>query len=321
MGRIRAVCVSGQKGTPKKNVGSAFLLENHGLEGDAHAGTGLSQVSLLAHDKIQAFREKGAEVENGDFGENLVVEGLEFQDLSLGTRLKCGEALLEITRIGKECHSPCRIHARMGDCIMPREGVFARVLRGGPIHAGDDLMIEGGPTVRRHEGPGLRAAVITVSDKCAAGLREDKSGETAKKILEFNGYTVVVYHVLPDEEDQLAETLRALCDEGAADLIITTGGTGFSPRDRTPEATFRVIERQANGIVSAMLFHSLKVTPRAMLSRAAAGIRGGTLIVNLPGSPKAVEENLSYITGILGHGLEILKGTAGECGGDEGRRS
>jgi molybdenum cofactor synthesis domain-containing protein len=321
MGRIRAVCVSGQKGTPKKNVGSAILAENHGLEGDAHAGTGLSQVSLLAHDKIQAFREKGAEVADGDFGENLVVEGLDFQNISVGSRLKCGEALLEITRLGKECHSPCQIHKRMGDCIMPREGVFARVLRGGPIRVGDDLMIEGGPAGENKEGAGFRAAVITVSDKCAAGLREDKSGEAAKKILEDNGYALVAYHILPDEEDMLAEALRALCDEGAADLIITTGGTGFSPRDRTPEATLRVIERPANGIVSAMLFHSLKVTPRAMLSRAAAGIRGGTLIINLPGSPKAVEENLSYIADSLGHGLEILKGTAGECAGAEGRRS
>jgi len=320
VGEILAVCLSGEKGTPKKNMGSAFLVENHGLEGDAHAGTGLRQVSLLPHDKIQDFREKGAEVEDGDFGENLVVAGLDFQNFSVGTRLKCGEAILEITRIGKECHTPCRIYKRMGDCIMPREGVFARVLRGGPIRVGDALIIDGRPAETKKESAGLRAAVITVSDKCAAGLREDKSGETAKKMLKDNGYAVVAYQVLPDEENQLAEALRLLCDEDAADLIITTGGTGFSPRDRTPEATLKVIDRPANGIVSAMLFHSLQVTPRAMLSRAVAGLRGGSLIVNLPGSPKAVEENLSYIIGSLGHGLEIMKGTTGECAGDEGRR-
>jgi molybdenum cofactor synthesis domain-containing protein len=303
MGMVLAVCLSGQRGTPKKNVGSALLVENHGLGGDAHAGDGPRQVSLLSHDKIQDFRERGAEVEDGDFGENLVVEDLDFKSLPLGTRLKCGEALLEITLIGKECHSPCQIYKRMGDCIMPREGVFARVLRGGLIRVGDDLAVDAG----------LTAAVVTASDKCAAGLREDASGEAAKRILEKNGYAVVAHRVLPDEEDQLAEALRALCDEGRADLIITTGGTGFSPRDRTPEATLRVIERQADGIVQAMLFNSLKVTPRAMLSRARAGLRGQTLIVNLPGSPKAVEENLSGIIGSLSHGLEILKGLAGEC--------
>jgi molybdenum cofactor synthesis domain-containing protein len=187
---------------------------------------------------------------------------------------------------------------------MPREGVFARVLRGGLIRVGDDLVAV---------DAGLKAAVVTASDKCAAGLREDASGEAEKRILEKNGYSVVEHRVLPDEENQLAEALRALCDEGRADLIITTGGTGFSPRDRTPEATMRVIERQADGIVQAMLFHSLKVTPRAMLSRARAGLRGQTLIVNLPGSPKAVEENLSGIIGSLSHGLEIMKGLAGEC--------
>jgi len=307
MGKILAVCVSTQKGTPKKNVGEARLVENHGLEGDAHAGNGPRQVSLLSHDKIQAFREKGAEVADGDFGENLVVEGFDLKSLPVGTRLKCGEVLLEITQIGKDCHSPCQIYHRMGDCIMPREGVFARVLRGGPVRVGDDLVME------PQKGNALKAAVITASDKCAAGLRDDKSGAAAKRILEENGYTVIAYRVLPDEEDQLAETLSAICDAGVADLIITTGGTGFSPRDRTPEATLRVIERQANGIIQAMLFHSLTVTPRAMLSRAVAGIRGETLIVNLPGSPKAVEENLSYSLGSLGHGLEILKGEVKEC--------
>jgi molybdenum cofactor synthesis domain-containing protein len=308
MGRVLAVCLSGQRGTPKKNVGSALLMENHGLEGDAHAGDGPRQVSLLSHDSIREFRERGAEVEDGDFGENLVVEGLDFKSLPPGTRLKCGEALLEITLIGKECHSPCQIFKRMGDCIMPREGVFARVLSGGVIRVGDDLAVEGGT-----ESAGLKAAVVTASDKCAAGLREDESGEAAKRILEENGYAVVAHRVLPDEEDQLAEALRVMCDEGRADLIITTGGTGFSPRERTPEATMRVIERPADGILQAKLFHSLKVTPRAMLSRAKAGLRGQTLIVNLPGSPKAVEENLSGIIGSLSHGLEILKGVAGEC--------
>ena len=151
MGKIMAVCLSGQTGTPKKNIGAALLVEDHGLEGDAHAGLGPRQVSLLSHDKIQAFRKKGAEVEDGDFGENLVVEGLDLKNLPVGTLLKCGEALLEMTIIGKECHSPCQIYQRMGDCIMPREGVFARVLRGGLVRVGDGLAVE--PALRKGETP------------------------------------------------------------------------------------------------------------------------------------------------------------------------
>jgi len=309
IGKILAVCLSEQKGTPKKNVGRARLVANHGLEGDAHAGEGPRQVSLLPSEQVELFREKGAEVADGDFGENLVVQGLDFKSLPLGSRLACGEAILEMTMIGKECHSPCHIHQRMGDCIMPREGVFARVIHGGLISVGDEVKVH-----QMAGGQGaLRAAVITVSDRGAAGQREDKSGEAAKRILAENGFALAVYRILPDEEDEVAETLRTLCDQGAADLIVTTGGTGFSPRDRTPEATLRVIERQAGGIVQAMLWNSLKITPRAMLSRAVAGLRGETLIVNLPGSPKAVEENLTCIITSLGHGLEVLKGTVKEC--------
>jgi len=317
-GKILAVCLSEQKGTPKTSVGRARLVENHGLEGDAHAGEGHRQVSLLPCEQIELFREKGAEVADGDFGENLVVRGIDFKSLPLGALLECGEALLEMTMIGKECHSPCHIGQRMGDCIMPREGVFARVLRGGLVRAGDEVTVQRPARFdRRDDKPiktaVLKAAVITVSDQGAAGLREDQSGEMAKRILELNGYAIAAHLVLPDEEDELAETLRTMCDQGVADLIVTTGGTGFSPRDRTPEATLRVIERQAGGIVQAMLWSGLKITPRAMLSRAVAGIRGGALIVNLPGSPKAVEENLTCIIASLRHGLEVLKGKVKEC--------
>jgi len=313
MGKILAVCLSGQKGTPKKNVGWARLVANHGLEGDAHAGEGPRQVSLLPYEQVELFRQKGAEVADGDFGENLVVRDIDFKSLPPGARLECGEALLEMTMIGKECHSPCHIGQRMGDCIMPREGVFARVLRGGLARVGDEVTVRPAQVAEGRDPGPLRAAVITVSDRGAAGQREDKSGEAAKRILAANGFSIAVYRVLPDEEDELVETLKTMCDEGAADLIVTTGGTGFSPRDRTPEATLRVIERQAGGIVQAMLWSSLKITPRAMLSRAVAGLRGGTLIVNLPGSPKAVEENLAGIIGSLGHGLEVLKGRGQEC--------
>ena len=141
MGKIIAVCVSEARGTEKKDIGRAYLRENWGLEGDAHAGDWHRQVSLLSADKVRDFNARGAQVTDGAFGENLLVEGIDFAALPVGTRLRCGEVLLEITQIGKECHHDCPIRQRVGDCIMPREGVFARVLRGGWVAAGEEMSV------------------------------------------------------------------------------------------------------------------------------------------------------------------------------------
>ena len=140
-GIIKAVCTSDVKGTQKKNIEKAILKTNWGIEGDAHAGEGYRQVSLLSFDKITAFNERGADVSHGDFGENLVVEGIDPATFPLGTVIKCGRAILEITQIGKDCHDRCQIYHKMGDCIMPREGTFVRVLEGGEISVGDALEV------------------------------------------------------------------------------------------------------------------------------------------------------------------------------------
>lgn len=142
MGKVMAVCTSAAKGTQKKNTGEGIFIEDYGIQGDAHAGKWRRQVSLLSCEKIEEFRERGAEVEDGAFGENLVVKGIDFRSLPVGTRLSCGDVVLEITQIGKECHHGCQIFQKMGDCIMPREGVFAKVLRGGTIRTGDDMKVE-----------------------------------------------------------------------------------------------------------------------------------------------------------------------------------
>ena len=159
-----------------------------------------------------------------------------------------------------------------------------------------------------------RAAIITASDKGAAGQREDLSGPAIRELLEATGeYTVTRSAVLPDERGELADTMALWCDQGVADVIFTTGGTGFSPRAWTPEATADVCQRMVPGIPEAIRAMSLQITPRAMLSRGTAGIRERTLIINLPGSPKAVRESLSFLLPALGHGLEILTGAGGEC--------
>ncbi len=159
----------------------------------------------------------------------------------------------------------------------------------------------------------MRAAIITSSDSGYAGKREDLSGPAIEEMLREAGYEVVSRTILPDDQEKLEAELISICDEGRADLILTTGGTGFSPRDVMPEATAAVAERMVPGIPEAMRAYSMQYTKRTMLSRAASGIRRQTLIVNLPGSPKAVRECLEYILPELEHGLQILLGEAGEC--------
>ena len=159
-----------------------------------------------------------------------------------------------------------------------------------------------------------RVVVITASDKGYKGEREDLSGPAVKEIVEAAGYQVVSMDVLPDDRGLLSARMAEIADQGLAELILTTGGTGFSQRDVTPEATEDVIERRVPGIPEAMRAFSLTITKRAILSRATAGIRKRTLIINLPGSPKAVRESLEVIIEALGHGIEILTGETGECG-------
>lgn len=308
MGEIKAICISEKRGTQKKFIESAYLKENWGIEGDAHAGDWHRQVSLLSYDKIEDFKKLGAQVDHGAFGENIVAEGLDFAKMPVGTQLKAGDALLEITQIGKECHTHCAIYHAVGDCIMPREGVFAKVLKGGEIKVGDDLEI-----ASRTEKKPFAAAVITLSDKGSKGEREDKSGPLIAERLKDAGFNVIEQLIMPDDKNLLAQDLMRLTDQRQPDLIITTGSTGFAQRDIAPEVTKAVSDKDAPGIAEAIRAYSMKITPRAMLSRGVSVIRKNTLIVNLPGSPKACSEALDCILDTLPHALELLRGEGGEC--------
>ena len=308
-GTVRAVCISPAKGTVKRPVDKGVFIPDHGIEQDAHAGKWHRQVSLLSWDSVQAFNRQGAGVADGDFGENLLVEGIDLKELPVGSVLKAGTVTLRMTQIGKECHSDCEIRRRTGDCIMPREGVFAEVLEGGEIRPGDAITAE----LPDPDRP-FRAAVITLSDKASRGEREDESGPTAVRMLEDAGYEIIETILLPDEPELLKKELCRLADRRQADLIVTSGGTGFSLRDRTPEATLAVADRSVPGIAEYIRMKSMEVTSRAMLGRGVSVIRRGTLIINLPGSPKAVRESLEFVLGTLEHGLRVLRGSVSECG-------
>ena len=307
MGKLLAICTSPKRGTVKTEVPSALLTPEWGILEDAHGGSWHRQVSMLSAEKIDAFRKK-IWVEYGAFGENLVIEGFDFRNLPVTSRFAIGDVVLEMTQIGKECHNDCIIKQQTGECIMPREGVFAKVITGGEIHVGDQVTM-----LPALENPPLRAAVITLSDKGSRGEREDKSGPLIAQMLTAAGYVVEETMILSDEARALKAQLIRMADGRQVNLVLTTGGTGFSPRDITPEATCAVADRNAPGIVEAMRYHGLSITPRAMLSRGVSVLRGKTLIVNLPGSPKAVQEDLEYILPSLEHGVRIAAGLDGEC--------
>jgi molybdopterin adenylyltransferase len=289
----------------KQPVESVTLVVDHGVEGDAHAGPWHRQVSLLANESIEKMLAACPTVNPGAFGENVTTEGLVLYELPVGTRFYAGEALLEVTQIGKECHDRCAIFHQAGDCVMPREGIFVRVLEGGEVRAGDDIVVE--------KKSLIHAAVLTSSDKGARGERDDTSGDVLEAALREMGVAQVERAIVPDEADRIAEALRHWADETPVNLILTTGGTGMTSRDVTPEATLTVLDRQAPGFAEAMRAGSLEKTPHAMLSRAVSGIRGKTLIINMPGSPRACGEQFAMIAAALPHGVEKLLDLGGDC--------
>lgn len=176
-GVVRGICISKKRGTAKYPVESARIVPDWGIEEDAHGGKWHRQISLLALEKIEAFREQGADVDFGAFGENLIIEGFDLRNVPVDSEIRIGDTVrLKVTQIGKECHSHCAIYRRMGDCIMPREGIFAEVLEGGNICVGDSVEVR-----MPQENRPYSTAVITLSDKAFAGEREDLSGRRLKR--------------------------------------------------------------------------------------------------------------------------------------------
>jgi len=311
-GRVEAICTSQRRSTPKTAVDAVRLRRDHGIEGDAHAGPGHRQVSILGLADIETFKRSGGlDLQAGAFAENLVIAGLDLGTLGLGSRVRVGaNAVLSISQIGKQCHHRCSIYEQTGDCIMPRAGLFARVLAGGAVAVGNAAEIE--HVVARSV---FQIVVLTLSDRCAAGLAEDTTGPAVAALLrEALAAHVYATEILPDGRAGLAERLRHYADGHSIDLVIAAGGTGPSPRDETPEAVRDVVERLTPGFDEAMRHASLASTKLAMLSRACSGIRGQTLILSVPGSKSAAMENLRSILPALPHGLTKLRGDPDDCG-------
>jgi len=312
MGRVEAICVSQRKEERKTPVAGANFIAGFGIDGDAHSGKWHRQVSLLDADDIaQARRASLLDLPPGAFAENLVVSGVDLGELGLGSKLRLGSnVVLSITQIGKRCHAPCRIHALTGDCIMPRRGLFADVEEGGEAAPGVEVHV-----VHHVSRQVFQAVVLTVSDRCSRSESVDTAGPAIVSLLR-DGLKAHVFttEILPDEKDLIGKRLRHYCDGHSIDLVVTVGGTGFAPRDVTPEATRDVVERLTPGLDEVMRATSLAKSSHAMLSRGASGIRGTTLIVNLPGSLRASTENLNVVLPILPHGLASLRGEVSDCG-------
>lgn len=307
MGKITAICVSDKRGVQKHYVEQVSLKEDWGIVGDAHAGNWHRQVSILDQEIIDDFNKKGADVTPGAFGENLIVSSLDVLSLSIGSYLQVRDALLEITQRGKECHDHCQIYYKMGECIMPKTGMFAKVLRGGEIKVGDEIKV-----VERESKP-FTAAVITLSDKGFKGEREDLSGPAIINRLKEEGYEIVEYVLIPDDKKMLQMSIKRLADQRDVNLILTTGGTGCAPRDITPEATKEILDKEVPGISEAIRAESLKITPHAMLARGVSGIRNKSLIINLPGSPKACLESMEVFIKPISHAIKLIQGEDKEC--------
>ena len=294
---VISVNVSEETGTIKRPVSEA-VIDRRGLVGDAHAGTGNRLVSLLAQESIRRFVPViGRELSPGEFAENLTTRNLEYDQVALLDRFRIGAIELEVTQIGKECHgNGCAIYRDVGRCVMPREGIFCRVLSGGPVRAGDSIA----HTLRR-----LRFKIITVSDRASRGEYQDRSGPRVRELVE--GYlpgkhwrVEIDTGIVPDDAQALRAELRE-ARQANYDVIITTGGTGVGPRDVTPDVVAGECDKLIPGIMEHIRAKYGATNSAALLSRSVAGLLGSTLVYSLPGSVKAVEEYMPEILKSLGH--------------------
>jgi molybdenum cofactor synthesis domain-containing protein len=301
---ILSVNISEEKGTIKHPVGS-INLTNLGAEHDAHSGAWNRQVSLLGKESIRKFeKETGRKISPGEFAENITTEGAELWHMQPLDKLACGNTELEVTQIGKECHgASCAIFKETGNCVMPKEGIFCRVIRPGVLRPGDRF--EYLPKV-------YSVYIITLSDRASKGEYEDKSGPRIRELLEqffilHSSSFIFHYSLIPDDPKQLKKMLNLVRGE-KADLIFTTGGTGIGSRDFTPEVVKSFLDKEIPGIMEMIRLKFGAEKPGALLSRSIAGVMDESLVYALPGSLKAVSEYIPEILKTLRHSIAMIHG-------------
>lgn len=306
MGKIQAISVSEKKGVIKENVPSAFLEDDFGIKGDAHAGKWHRQVSLLALESVKKMQEKGLDVKSGDFAENITTEGIDLLSFPVGNRIKINNVEIIISQIGKICHHKCAVYYHAGECVMPKEGIFGVVRGSGEIKVGDEV-IDLGKT-------GFSVGIITLSDRASKGEYEDLTGPALEKYISENLPTSFIRkEIIADDKKKLELTLKDFAETQKLDLIITNGSTGISPRDIAPDVTLPLLEKRLSGFEEAMRAESFKITKSAIVSRAVCGTIGNSLVINLPGSPKGAVENLSVIMPAIEHTIKKLQGDKSDC--------
>lgn len=300
---IRSLNISEKKGTKKDPVESVKFIEGHGMEGDSHAGPWHRQITILSAEEIEAADAGRGIATFGSFAENITLGGIDIKKVKPLDTFQIGDVSLEVTQIGKECHDSCAIGKALGQCIMPMLGIFTRVQSGGIMKTGDEG--EYHPKI-------FKTMVIILSDRASAGEYEDLSGPAAIEMIEHFfgdwGYEYQIdYQLIPDDTKMLAELL-ARADDECVDLIITSGGTGIGPRDFTPDVTYEFCDMIIPGVMEHIRTKYGAKFPNALVSRGIAGVRGRTLIYNLPGSPKGVKEYLDEIIPTIRHSFYMLYG-------------
>ena len=300
--KVLSVNISTEKGTVKKPVESIELTEK-GIPNDAHAGSWHRQVSMLGKESFDRFAKlAGREINFGEFAENITTEGLELVNTKPGDRFVGENVELEVTQIGKKCHGDsCAIYREVGNCVMPKEGIFVWVKREGMLKPGD--VLEFVPRV-------YKVMVITLSDRVYKGEYDDRSGPAVVNRVDDFFQSIKWEHtvdsmVIPDDDRMLRGNLLKAKELGY-DLVITAGGTGIGPRDITPDVVKDMLDKELPGIMELIRVKYGTEKPNALLSRGIAGLMGSAFVYTLPGSVKAVNEYMDEITKTLKH-LYLMK--------------
>ncbi|WP_430934194.1 molybdenum cofactor synthesis domain-containing protein [Saccharicrinis sp. 156] len=298
--KVISLNTSAGKGTVKKPIEKATI-DFNGMVGDAHAGDWHRQISLLGIESYRKMEAKKADVklDMGVFAENITTEGLELHKTSVFDRFVGDQIELEVTQIGKKCHHGCDIMKQIGDCVMPVEGIFCRVIKAGELKPGDTFEYK--PRV-------IKTMVLTLSDRAYNGVYEDKSGPFAEKMMtEFFDNSGRHYNIdrkiLPDDAALIKE---ALLEAKNYDIVITTGGTGLGKRDITPDVVKPMLDKEIPGIMEHIRIKYGAHKPNALVSRSVAGTIDATLVYVLPGSTKAVNEYLNEIIPTIEHSFRMI---------------